>query len=49
MLRRAAGKPAPEEGAVDRGVVEELETGSFPVVDPETGEFEAIDPERSPR
>ena len=27
---------------VDAGVAEELETGSFPAVDPDTGEFEAI-------
>ena len=27
---------------VDAGVVTELETGSFPAVDPETGEFEAV-------
>ena len=44
-----AGIPAEEE-LVDEGVARELETGSFPAVDPETGEFEAIDPEddRSP-
>ncbi len=40
-----AGIPA-EEQMVDEGVARELETGSFPVVDPDTGEFEAIDPER---
>ena len=34
----------PEE--VDPGVVRELETGSFPTVDPETGEFEAIGQDR---
>jgi hypothetical protein len=27
---------------VDAGVAQELETGSFPAVDPETGEFEAV-------
>jgi hypothetical protein len=27
-------------------VERELETGSFPAVDPETGEFEQIDPDR---
>jgi UDP-GlcNAc:undecaprenyl-phosphate/decaprenyl-phosphate GlcNAc-1-phosphate transferase len=32
---------APEE--VDAGVATELETGTFPVVDPETGEFAAIE------
>ena len=36
---------APAEAEVDEGVARELETGSFPAVDPETGEFEAIDPE----
>jgi UDP-GlcNAc:undecaprenyl-phosphate GlcNAc-1-phosphate transferase len=44
-LRRAAGRPAPAAGEVDRGVAQELETGSFPVVDPETGEFEAVETE----
>ena len=39
-----AGIPAEEE-VVDEGVAHELETGSFPAVDPDTGEFEAIDPE----
>jgi hypothetical protein len=28
---------------VDRAVAQELETGTFPAVDPETGEFEAVD------
>jgi UDP-GlcNAc:undecaprenyl-phosphate GlcNAc-1-phosphate transferase len=41
-----AGVPA-AEAVVDEGVARELETGSFPAVDPDTGEFEAIDPERS--
>ncbi len=41
-IRRQAGAPEPEAGEVDRAVEQELETGSFPVVDPETGEFEAI-------
>ena len=35
---------APEEAAVDEGVAGELETGSFPAVDPETGEFAAVEP-----
>ena len=39
--QRAAGGPAPAPEEVDRGVQRELETGSFPAVDPETGEFEA--------
>jgi UDP-GlcNAc:undecaprenyl-phosphate GlcNAc-1-phosphate transferase len=37
------GIPAPPE-VVDEGVARELETGSFPAVDPETGEFEAVEP-----
>jgi UDP-GlcNAc:undecaprenyl-phosphate GlcNAc-1-phosphate transferase len=41
-LRRQAGAPEPEVQEVERAVEEELETGSFPAVDPETGEFEAI-------
>jgi UDP-GlcNAc:undecaprenyl-phosphate/decaprenyl-phosphate GlcNAc-1-phosphate transferase len=43
-LFRIAGRPAPTD-AVDEGVVRELETGTFAVVDPETGELEALDPE----
>jgi UDP-GlcNAc:undecaprenyl-phosphate GlcNAc-1-phosphate transferase len=43
-LFRIAGRPAPAD-AVDEGVVRELETGTFAVVDPETGEIEALDPE----
>jgi hypothetical protein len=31
---------------VDSGVAEELETGTFPAVDPETGEFAALDRDR---
>ena len=42
-IRREAGRPAPAEAEVDRGVAQELQTGSFPAVDPETGEFEAIE------
>jgi UDP-GlcNAc:undecaprenyl-phosphate GlcNAc-1-phosphate transferase len=34
----------PEE--VDSGVATELETGTFPAVDPETGEFKALDADR---
>jgi UDP-GlcNAc:undecaprenyl-phosphate/decaprenyl-phosphate GlcNAc-1-phosphate transferase len=41
-LRRQVGAPEPEPQEVERAVEEELETGSFPTVDPETGEFEAI-------
>jgi UDP-GlcNAc:undecaprenyl-phosphate/decaprenyl-phosphate GlcNAc-1-phosphate transferase len=41
-LRRQVGAPEPEAQEVERAVEEELETGTFPAVDPETGEFEAI-------
>src|SRR5690348_15511006 len=41
-LRRSTGAPEPELGEVNAAVEQELETGSFPAVDPETGEFEAI-------
>jgi UDP-GlcNAc:undecaprenyl-phosphate/decaprenyl-phosphate GlcNAc-1-phosphate transferase len=43
-LRGIAGRPAPASAEVDQAVARELETGSFPAVDPETGEFEAIEP-----
>jgi len=42
-LRRQVGKPEPALEEVNVAVEQELETGSFPVVDPETGEFEALD------
>jgi UDP-GlcNAc:undecaprenyl-phosphate/decaprenyl-phosphate GlcNAc-1-phosphate transferase len=42
-LRRAAGAPEPELQEVNTAVEQELETGSFPAVDPETGEFQAIE------
>jgi UDP-GlcNAc:undecaprenyl-phosphate/decaprenyl-phosphate GlcNAc-1-phosphate transferase len=42
-LRRQAGRPEPELQEVNVAVEQELETGSFPTVDPETGEFEALD------
>jgi UDP-GlcNAc:undecaprenyl-phosphate GlcNAc-1-phosphate transferase len=41
-LRSAAGAPEPELQEVNTAVEQELETGSFPAVDPETGEFEAL-------
>jgi UDP-GlcNAc:undecaprenyl-phosphate GlcNAc-1-phosphate transferase len=41
--RRQAGRPEPVGQEVDRAVAQELETGTFPAVDPETGEFEALD------
>jgi UDP-GlcNAc:undecaprenyl-phosphate GlcNAc-1-phosphate transferase len=43
-VRREAGRPVPEAEEIDLGVAQELETGSFPAVDPETGEFEALGP-----
>jgi len=42
-LRRQAGAPEPELQEVNTAVEQELETGSFPVVDPETGEFQAVE------
>ncbi|HET7510268.1 MAG TPA: MraY family glycosyltransferase [Solirubrobacterales bacterium] len=41
-LRRQVGKPEPELQEVNVAVEQELETGSFPTVDPETGEFDAL-------
>jgi UDP-GlcNAc:undecaprenyl-phosphate GlcNAc-1-phosphate transferase len=43
-IRREAGRPEPDAETIDRGVAEELETGSFPAVDPETGEFDLPGP-----
>jgi UDP-GlcNAc:undecaprenyl-phosphate/decaprenyl-phosphate GlcNAc-1-phosphate transferase len=43
-IRRDAGRPLPPAEQLDRAVVAELETGSFPAIDPETGEFEALPP-----
>jgi UDP-GlcNAc:undecaprenyl-phosphate GlcNAc-1-phosphate transferase len=42
-LRRQVGKPEPALEEVNVAVEQELETGSFPTIDPETGEFEAVD------
>jgi UDP-GlcNAc:undecaprenyl-phosphate/decaprenyl-phosphate GlcNAc-1-phosphate transferase len=42
-LRRQVGAPEPEPQEVECAVEEELETGTFPAVDPETGEFEAVE------
>jgi UDP-GlcNAc:undecaprenyl-phosphate/decaprenyl-phosphate GlcNAc-1-phosphate transferase len=36
---------APVEPEVEEGVLRELDTGTFSVVDPETGEFTAVDPD----
>jgi UDP-GlcNAc:undecaprenyl-phosphate/decaprenyl-phosphate GlcNAc-1-phosphate transferase len=44
-LRSDAGRPPPPAEQVDRAVVAELETGSFPALDPETGEFEQVEPD----
>jgi UDP-GlcNAc:undecaprenyl-phosphate GlcNAc-1-phosphate transferase len=38
----ARGVPVLGPEHVDAGVAQELETGSFPIVDPETGEFDAL-------
>ena len=35
----------PVEPEVEEGVLRELDTGTFSVVDPETGEFTAVDPD----
>jgi UDP-GlcNAc:undecaprenyl-phosphate GlcNAc-1-phosphate transferase len=45
-IRRDAGRPVPVAADVDRAVARELETGSFPTIDPETGEFEPIGKDR---
>ena len=42
-LRRQAGRPEPDVQEVNVAVERELETGTFPAVDPETGEFAALD------
>jgi UDP-GlcNAc:undecaprenyl-phosphate GlcNAc-1-phosphate transferase len=44
-LRREATRPAPAGADIDRAVAAELETGSFPAIDPDTGEFPSIDRE----
>jgi UDP-GlcNAc:undecaprenyl-phosphate GlcNAc-1-phosphate transferase len=44
-LRREARRPAPAPADLDRAVATELETGTFPAIDPETGEFEAVEPD----
>jgi UDP-GlcNAc:undecaprenyl-phosphate/decaprenyl-phosphate GlcNAc-1-phosphate transferase len=41
-LRRQVGAPEPELQEVNQAVEQELETGSFPTIDPETGEFDAL-------
>jgi UDP-GlcNAc:undecaprenyl-phosphate GlcNAc-1-phosphate transferase len=42
-IRRETMAPVPAAEDVDRAVATELETGTFPTIDPETGEFEAVD------
>jgi UDP-GlcNAc:undecaprenyl-phosphate GlcNAc-1-phosphate transferase len=42
-LRRQVGQPEPELQEVNTAVEQELETGTFPAVDPETGEFQAVE------
>jgi UDP-GlcNAc:undecaprenyl-phosphate/decaprenyl-phosphate GlcNAc-1-phosphate transferase len=42
-VRRQVGRPVPAPREVDEAVAEELETGTFPAVDPETGEFGAVE------
>ncbi|HVD86935.1 MAG TPA: MraY family glycosyltransferase [Solirubrobacterales bacterium] len=42
-LRRQVGQPEPALQEVNVAVEQELETGSFPAVDPETGEFDTIE------
>ncbi|MDX6589977.1 MAG: UDP-GlcNAc:undecaprenyl-phosphate/decaprenyl-phosphate GlcNAc-phosphate transferase [Solirubrobacterales bacterium] len=44
-IRSKVGRPIPAAQEVDRAVEQELETGTFPAVDPETGEFGAVEPE----
>jgi UDP-GlcNAc:undecaprenyl-phosphate GlcNAc-1-phosphate transferase len=41
-LRRQVGQPEPALEEVNVAVEQELETGTFPTVDPETGEFDAL-------
>ncbi len=43
-VREQVGAPKPRPAEVNAAVEAELETGSFPVIDPETGEFGAVDP-----
>jgi UDP-GlcNAc:undecaprenyl-phosphate/decaprenyl-phosphate GlcNAc-1-phosphate transferase len=45
-LRRQVGQPEPQLEEVNTAVEQELETGTFPAVDPETGEFQAVPPQR---
>jgi UDP-GlcNAc:undecaprenyl-phosphate GlcNAc-1-phosphate transferase len=42
-VRREAGRPVPAQAEVDLAVARELDTGTFPSIDPETGEFDALD------
>ena len=40
-LREEATRPVPDTADVDRAVATELETGSFPAIDPDTGEWDS--------
>jgi UDP-GlcNAc:undecaprenyl-phosphate/decaprenyl-phosphate GlcNAc-1-phosphate transferase len=44
-LGLAQMREAPVDPEVEEGVMRELDTGTFSVVDPETGEFTAVDPD----
>ena len=43
-VRREVGAPEPAPGEVDAAVERELETGSFPTIDPETREVGEVEP-----
>ncbi|HWC08492.1 MAG TPA: MraY family glycosyltransferase [Solirubrobacterales bacterium] len=43
-VRAQVGAPGPRPAEINAAVEAELETGSFPVIDPETGEFGVVDP-----
>jgi UDP-GlcNAc:undecaprenyl-phosphate/decaprenyl-phosphate GlcNAc-1-phosphate transferase len=47
-VRHRAGRPAPAAAEIDQAVAQELETGTFPTVDPETGEFGAVEEKPPP-
>jgi len=47
-VRHLAGRPAPGAEEIDQAVAQELETGTFPTVDPETGEFGAVEEKPPP-
>jgi UDP-GlcNAc:undecaprenyl-phosphate GlcNAc-1-phosphate transferase len=47
-VRHLAGRPAPAAEEIDQAVAQELETGTFPTVNPETGEFGAVEEKPPP-